>query len=74
MANTVLQMNSGQEKYADKRDKLKQQTMKLSIKSQDWLWEMIETKESGAGKKKKKDAYMKANSDENRGFLYLSLV
>lgn len=73
MANTVLQMNSGQEKYADKRDKLKQQTMKLSIKSQDWLWEMIETKESGAGKKKK-DAYMKANSDENRGFLYLSLV
>lgn len=54
MANTVLQMNSGQEKYADKRDKLKQQTMKLSIKSQDWLWEMIETKESGAGKKKKK--------------------
>lgn len=37
MANTVLQMNSGQENYADKRNKLKQQTMKLSIKSQDWL-------------------------------------
>lgn len=37
---------------------------------------MIETKESGTGKKKKKkkDAYMKGNSDENRGFLYLSLV